>query len=66
MSGQTIEDVYERYEFEDILESARMNAGTDWDEEFVKDMKARYDQWGMRAFLSDAQQEQLERIAGED
>jgi len=63
---QKAEDVYtDSDELESLLEDARMNASTDWEESFVADMKERFEKYGMGMFISDAQQKHLERIAGE-
>ena len=64
--SQRVQDLYEEKEFEELLEDARMNAANDWEESFVADMKARYDQYGRRMFISDAQQGHLERIANDE
>ena len=61
-----VQDHYEEDEFEELLDSAAMNAANDWEEQFVADMKDRYGQYGRRMFISDAQQEALERIASDD
>ena len=61
-----VQDHYEESEFEELLESARMNAANDWEEQFVADMKDRYGQYGRRMFISDSQQETLERIANDE
>lgn len=64
--SQRVQDLYDEKEFEELLEGARMNAANDWEESFVADMKARYDQYGRRMFISDAQQGHLERIANDE
>lgn len=64
--GQTVQDLYDEDEFEELLENARMNAANDWEEQFVADMKERYEQYGKRMYISDAQQAHLERIANDD
>ena len=64
--SQRVQDLYEEKEFEELLEDACMNAANDWEESFVADMKGRYGQYGRRMFISDAQQEHLERIANDD
>lgn len=61
-----LQDVYEEEEFKELLEKARMNAANDWEESFVADMRARYDQYGKRMFISDSQQRNLERIADDN
>lgn len=64
--SERVQDLYEDSEFEELLENARMNAANDWEESFVSDMKDRYGQFGRRMYLSDAQQEHLERIASDN
>lgn len=64
--SERIQDLYDEKEFEELLESARMNAANDWEESFVADMKTRYDQYGRRMYISEAQQTTLERIANDD
>lgn len=64
--SERVQDLYDEKEFEELLESARMNAANDWEESFVADMKTRYDQFGRRMYISDAQQTTLERIANDD
>lgn len=61
-----VQDHYTEEDFEELLEDARMNAANDWEESFVADMKSRYDQYGRRMFISDAQQGHLERIANDE
>lgn len=64
--SERVQDLYDEKEFEELLESARMNAANDWEESFVADMKTRYDQYGRRMYISEAQQITLERIANDD
>lgn len=64
--SQRVQDLYKETEFEELLEDARMNAANDWEESFVADMKDRYTQYGRRMFISDAQKDQIERIANDD
>jgi hypothetical protein len=64
--SERIQDIYDEKEFEELLESARMNAANDWEESFVSDMKTRFDQYGRRMYISEAQQTTLERIANDD
>lgn len=61
--SDTVSDHYTPDDFETLLDDAASNAATDWDEEFVSDMKARYRDYGSRMFISPAQRTQLERIA---
>lgn len=64
--SQRVQDLYDDKEFEGLLDSARMNAANDWEETFAADMKSRYEQYGRRMFISDTQQEHLERIANDE
>jgi hypothetical protein len=64
--SERVQDLYQTDEFEELLESARMNAANDWEESFVSDMKDRFDQYGRRMYLSEMQQQTLERIANDD
>ena len=64
--SERVQDLYDEKEFEELLDSARMNAANDWEESFVADMKTRYDQYGRRMYISEAQQTTLERIANDD
>ena len=67
MSGERAEDLYDSMsEFEELLEDAGMQASDDNSEKFVKEVKANYDKWGLRMFLSDKQNNWLKRIAGWD
>ena len=43
-----------------------MNAANDWEESFVANMQAKFDEYGVRMYISDKQQENLERIAGDE
>lgn len=62
MSGK-VQDRYTHDEFEEILDDAEMNAANDWEEEFVSDMKQKFEQYGIRMFISERQIEIIERIA---
>jgi predicted metal-dependent hydrolase len=55
---------YSNKEFEGLLETAVAYAETEWEEDFTEDISARFRQWGAHMYLSDAQRDQLERIAG--
>lgn len=62
-----VKDHYADGEFEELLEDAEANADSGWDVDFVEDMQERFEQYGHDMFLSNAQCEQIERIAnGED
>jgi hypothetical protein len=64
--SERIQDLYDEKEFEELLESARMNAANDWEESFVSDINTRFYQYGRRMYISEAQQTTLERIANDD
>lgn len=64
--SQRVQDLYDEDDFEDLLEDARMNAANDWEESFVADMKGRYSEYGRRMYISDAQNDLLERIANDE
>ena len=64
--AQKVEDVYTKVEFEDLLDEADDNASGRWDENFVSDIRGRYDEHGIRMFLSEKQDEILQKIANGD
>ena len=65
MNSQTIADLFDdASEFDELLADAENNATSDWDMNFVDDLRNRYDKYGERMYLSERQLEILERIAG--
>lgn len=64
-SDQTVSALYSCIDFEALLEDARQNARSEWDEDFITDLYDRWTKFGTDMFLSALQQEQLERIAGQ-
>ena len=58
-----VRDEYTHREFTDLLYEAEVNAKSGWDMNFVEDTQERFDEYGIDAFLSDAQHDQLKRIA---
>lgn len=65
MNSQTITDLFDdASEFDELLADAENNATSDWDMNFVDDLRNRYDKYGERMYLSERQLEILERIAG--
>ena len=64
--AQKVEDIYTNYEFEDLLDEAYDNASGRWEENFVSDIRDRYDEHGIRMFLSEKQDEILQKIASGD
>ena len=65
MNSQTITYLFDdASEFDELLADAENNATSDWDMNFVDDLRNRYDKYGERMYLSERQLEILERIAG--
>lgn len=58
-----VQDIYSELEFSDLLDEAEKNAANSWEENFVSDLRAKFNEYGIRMFLSESQQEHLERIA---
>lgn len=50
-------------DFEELLASAEENASSEWETEFVSSIQERYEKYGTNMFLSDKQDEILNRIA---
>ena len=50
-------------DFEELLASAEENASNEWEAEFVSSLQERYEQYGVNTYLSDKQDEVLNRIA---
>lgn len=64
--SQQVQDLFDdEAEFSDLVESARMNAADDWEENFVKGIIAKFKQYGREMYLSDLQLDHIKRIAGE-
>lgn len=61
-----VQDIYKESEFEVLLNEARINAANDWEETFVSDLADKFGRFGQRMYLSEAQQQQLERIANDN
>ena len=58
-----VSDRYSRLEFEDLIGEADSNAKGEWEETFVSDMQDKYEEFGGEMFLSEKQDEILNRIA---
>ena len=58
-----IEDLCSRKQFEQLLKDAEAGAETEREEDFVADMQQRFEEYGMRMYLSDAQEEWLKDLA---
>ena len=61
-----VQDHYTEDDFESLLDDAESNAANDWEEGFVADMKAHFQQYGKRMYISAAQRSHLERIADDE
>lgn len=61
MSWRTYFDDFD--EFEDAINEAESNAKSGRDMDFVDDLKQRFNQYGQRTNLSEAQYEWLKRLA---
>ena len=64
--SQQVQDIYSEDEFEGLLDSARMNAANDWEENFVSGLADKFEEFGRRLYLSDSQRDHLERIANDE
>ncbi|MHB0820094.1 hypothetical protein ACYCFK_17690 [Stutzerimonas stutzeri] len=64
MASRTVEEIFDRAEeFTSLLGAAELNAVGEWDESFTADLRCTFQRYGARTYLSNAQLEQLERIA---
>jgi hypothetical protein len=61
--SERIEELYSRKQFEQLLKDAEAGAETEREELFVADMQQRFEEYGMRMYLSDAQEEWLKDLA---
>lgn len=52
-------------DFEDALEQAEANASTEREMEFADSLRNKYEEYGERMFLSDAQYSWLTRLSGD-
>jgi len=64
--SDTVQDHYPGDDFESLLIDAEANAANDWEETFVSDLKTRWQTYGKRMFISQAQRSNLERIANDE
>lgn len=64
MNATKLRDHYPDWkEFEEILNDAESNASTEWQIEFVSDIKEKFTRYRERMFLSQKQIEALSNIA---
>jgi hypothetical protein len=64
MKRQTIESHFDNgEEFQDVLDEAEAEARSGREREFVEQMAAAWKEYGLRAFMSEAQADWLRRIS---
>lgn len=61
-----VQDVYTEQEFIDLLDEAESNAKNSWEETFVSDMREKFNEYNVRMYISDKQDEILNRIANDE
>lgn len=66
MASRTVAEQFERIEeFTTLLGAAELNTQNTWEEQFAADMRANFQRYGARMYLSEAQHETLDRIANQ-
>ncbi len=66
MASQTIEEQFDRVEeFTSLLCAAELSAANSWEEQFTADLRANFQRYGARMFLSESQHTTLDRIANQ-
>ena len=63
LSKKVEDQFYDIDEFDKLLLAAEDFAISDWEMDFVADIQEKYKKYGARMFLSDAQVDQLAKIA---
>ena len=63
MNSQMVKDRFTGNEFDDLLLTAEQCCETDCEAQFVSDMKSRYASYAGQMYISERQQDTLERIA---
>ena len=59
-----IKDQYDsEKEYQEVLDDAERNAETEWEVQFIEDMKAKFERFGMEAYLTNNMKDHLERLA---
>jgi len=59
----TVKDQFSKGEWEALLDDAEREASDDWAQNFVADLRDKYDKYGAGMFVSNRQIEILEQIA---
>lgn len=62
----TVADLYDDSEFEDLLSEAEANTANGWEEDFVTGIREKWDQYGRRMFISEKQNDILNKIANDE
>lgn len=57
-------ELYDYREFQDLIDSAIVNAKTSYEMDFVGDLEARFEIYGLETSLTERQVELLEKLAG--
>ncbi|MEA3242871.1 MAG: hypothetical protein U9Q19_05445 [Pseudomonadota bacterium] len=57
---------FDRLEYKALLSLAANYADNEWEDNFIEQQLEKLEEYGVNAFLSDAQLETLQRIAGEE
>lgn len=66
MASQTIEEQFDCVEeFTSLLCAAELSAANTWEEQFTADLRANFQRYGARMFLSESQHTTLDRIANQ-
>jgi hypothetical protein len=58
-----VRDLYDEIEFQDLLDEADDNASGSWEQTFVSELRTKFEEYGTGMFISDKQDEILNRIA---
>lgn len=67
MSEMTVATEFEApSDFTELLDDAESNATTGWEMDLVADLKAKYDKYGDKMFISQKQIDALNRVARRD
>ena len=66
MASRTVAEQFDRIEeFTTLLGAAELNTANTWEEQFAADLRANFQRYGPRMYLSEAQHETLDRIANQ-
>jgi hypothetical protein len=57
---------FDRLTYKSLLALSSHYANNQWEDDFIEQQLERFEEYGLNAFLSDAQLDTLQRIAGEE